>query len=144
MNSDFRSERAGTDAGSSLVFVIDDDASVRRAIGRLLNSVGLGTALLESANEFLSADRPETNSCIILDVRLPGMSGLRLQSELNYRGDKIPVVFITAYGDIRMTVRALQQGAVEFLPKPSAIRSCSMPCIPRSKKTGSGGDTRRI
>jgi len=101
-----------------MVFVIDDDPSVRRAIGRLLQSMGLNTTLLASANEFLSTDRPEINSCIILDVRLPGMSGLDLQSHLKRQGDEIPIIFMTSHGDIPMTVRAIKAGAVEFLPKP--------------------------
>lgn len=101
-----------------IVYVIDDDASLRRAIRRLLESVGLEVALLGSAKEFLSAHRPDVPSCMILDVRLPGMSGLELQRQLAANGIHIPVIFITSFGDIRMSVRAIKAGAVEFLPKP--------------------------
>ena len=100
------------------MFVIDDDASVRRAIRRLVESVGLRVEAVGSATEFLRATRPDVPSCIILDVRLPEMSGLELQSELATNGPPIPVIFVTAYGDIPMTVRAMRSGAIEFLPKP--------------------------
>jgi FixJ family two-component response regulator len=100
------------------VFVIDDDASVRRAIRRLVESVGLRVEAMGSAKEFLRTPSPDVPSCIILDVRLPEMSGLELQSELAANGTPIPVIFITAYGDIPMTVRAMRSGAIEFLPKP--------------------------
>ena len=98
--------------------MIDDDASVRRAVRRLVESVGLRAEAMGSATEFLRISRPDAPSCIILDVRLPDMSGLQLQSELAASGTPIPVIFITAYGDIPMTVRAMRSGAIEFLPKP--------------------------
>ncbi len=98
--------------------MIDDDASVRRAIRRLVESVGLRVEVMGSATEFLRTNRPEVPSCIILDVRLPEMSGLELQSELAANGAPIPIIFVTAYGDIPMTVRAMRSGAIEFLPKP--------------------------
>ncbi len=100
------------------MFVIDDDASVRRAIRRLVESVGLRVEAMGSAAEFLRTHRHDAPSCIILDVRLPEMSGLDLQSELVANGTPIPVIFITAYGDIPMTVRAMRSGAIDFLPKP--------------------------
>ena len=101
-----------------VVFVIDDDASLRRAIQRVLGSVGLHVELFGSAREFLAASRQEVPSCVVLDVRLPGMSGLDLQRELASAGIHIPLIFITSYGDIPMSVRAMKAGAVEFLTKP--------------------------
>ncbi len=103
---------------SGLVFVIDDDASLRRAIQRVLGSVGLHVELFGSAREFLAAPRPDVPSCVVLDVRLPGMSGLDLQRELTSAGIHVPLIFITSYGDIPMSVRAMKAGAVEFLTKP--------------------------
>jgi RNA polymerase sigma factor (sigma-70 family) len=102
----------------STVFVVDDDASVRRSIKRLLGSVGLHVEALGSAKEFKSAEHPNVPSCLILDVRLPGISGLELQRELIEEQLQIPIIFITSYGDIPMSVRAMKAGAVEFLPKP--------------------------
>jgi FixJ family two-component response regulator len=103
---------------SGVVFVIDDDASLRRAIQRVLGSVGLHVELFGSAREFLAASRPDVASCLVLDVRLPGMSGLDLQRELTSAGIHIPLIFITSHGDIPMSVRAMKAGAVEFLTKP--------------------------
>src|SRR3984885_14613198 len=103
---------------SGVVFVIDDDASLRRAIQRVLGSVGLHVELFGSAREFLAASRPDVLSCVVLDIRLPGMSGLDLQCELTSAGIHIPLIFITSYGDIPMSVRAMKAGAVEFLTKP--------------------------
>ena len=100
------------------VFVIDDDPSIRRAIKRLVESVGLRVEALGSAKEFLRTKVPDVPGCLILDVRLPGISGLELQRELITAGVQIPVIFITSYGDIPMSVRAMKAGAIEFLPKP--------------------------
>ena len=100
------------------VFVVDDDASVRDAVSNLLESVGLHAETFESGEEFLSAPRPEAPSCLVLDVRLPGTNGLDFQQELGRAGVAIPIVFITAHGDIPMTSRAMKAGAVEFLAKP--------------------------
>jgi FixJ family two-component response regulator len=100
------------------VFVVDDDASLRRAIKRLVESVGLHVELFASAHEFLQAKRPDAASCLVLDVRLPGISGLDFQRELREANVHIPIIFISAHGDIPMTVRAMKAGAVEFLPKP--------------------------
>jgi len=102
----------------SIVFVIDDDDSVRRAPERLLRSVGLRVELFGSAHEFLERDRPNIPSCMILDIRLPGMSGLAFQRRLAEAKIHIPIIFITGHGDIPMTVRAMKAGAVEFLTKP--------------------------
>jgi FixJ family two-component response regulator len=98
--------------------VIDDDASLRRAIQRVLGSVGLHVELFGAAREFLAASRPDVPSCVVLDVRLPGMSGLDLQRELTSAGIHTPLIFITSYGHIPMSVRAMKAGAVEFLTKP--------------------------
>jgi RNA polymerase sigma factor (sigma-70 family) len=102
----------------SIVFVVDDDPSVRSAINRLIGSVGLQVELFESAQEFLASKLPNAPSCLILDIRLPGMSGLNLQRRLAKADIHIPIIFVTAHGDIPMTVRAMKAGAVEFLTKP--------------------------
>ena len=101
-----------------VVFVVDDDPSVRRAIKRLVESVGLQVELFGSAQEFLRSKRPNAPSCLVLDVRLPGISGLDFQRELADANIHIPIIFITAHADIPMTVRAMKAGAVEFLTKP--------------------------
>jgi len=100
------------------VFIVDDDASVRDALKRLLRSVGLRCELFGLAQEFLRYRRPDLPSCLVLDVRLPGTSGLDLQRQLADAEIQIPIIFITAHGDIPMSVRAMKAGAVEFLPKP--------------------------
>jgi FixJ family two-component response regulator len=104
--------------GEPTVFVVDDDPSVRRSIERLIQSIGLEVQTFQSAREFLQRARPEGPACLVLDVRLPGLSGLDLQRELTNRGIQLPIIFITAHGDIPMTVRAMKGGAVEFLTKP--------------------------
>ena len=100
------------------VFVIDDDAHVRAAIQGLLKSVGLRSESFETAQGFLGSKRAEGPSCLVLDVRLPGINGLEFQHELAEQGLLIPIIFITGHGDIPMTVRAMKSGAVEFLTKP--------------------------
>jgi FixJ family two-component response regulator len=102
----------------SIVFVIDDDDSVRRALRRLIHSVGLQVELFGSAREFLERQWPDVPSCMILDIRLPGISGLDFQRRLTEAKIHIPIIFITGHGDIPMTVRAMKAGAVEFLTKP--------------------------
>jgi FixJ family two-component response regulator len=101
-----------------IVIVIDDDNDVREAVADLLRSIGLRTKLFASVREFLQWKRPDVPSCLVLDVRLPGLSGLDLQSELNRADIQLPVVFMTGHGDIPMTVRAMKGGAVDFLAKP--------------------------
>src|SRR6266404_3490374 len=101
-----------------IVFVVDDDPSVRRAIKRLIGSEGLQVELFGSAQEFLKSRRPDAPSCLVLDIKLPGISGLDFQRQLVETGIRIPIIFITAHGDIPMTVRAMKAGAVEFLTKP--------------------------
>src|SRR5258706_2207523 len=101
-----------------MVFVIDDDASMRTAIGELIEAVGLSCQTFASGQEFLDATLPDLPGCLVLDVRLPGLSGLNLQRELTERGVHIPIIFITGHGDIPMSVQAMKAGAVEFLTKP--------------------------
>jgi two-component system, LuxR family, response regulator FixJ len=101
-----------------VVFVVDDDEAIRNALRFLLKTVGLQSQLLASAQEFLRIYKPEQPGCLVLDVRMPTMSGLELQQQLNLRGAIIPVIFITGHGDIPMAVEAMQHGAFDFLPKP--------------------------
>jgi RNA polymerase sigma factor (sigma-70 family) len=101
-----------------LVFVIDDDPSVRSSLKFLLSTVGLQAETLDSADSFLRKKPPDIPSCLVLDVRLPGLSGLDFQRELAARNISIPIVFLTGHGDIPMSVRAMKAGAVEFLTKP--------------------------
>src|SRR4029077_9664143 len=103
---------------SGAVFVIDDDPSMRAALGDLVSSVGLQVRLFASPEEFLQSNPPDILGCLVLDVRLPGMSGLTFQNELAKAGIAFPVIFITGHGDIPMSVRAMKAGAVEFLTKP--------------------------
>jgi FixJ family two-component response regulator len=102
----------------SVVFVVDDDSSVREAIKSLIKSVGLRVETFETAQQFLRSKRPEVPGCVVLDVRLPGLSGLDLQRELAANDIKLPIIFITGYGDIPMSVTAMKAGALEFLTKP--------------------------
>jgi len=107
-----------TPAGSATVFVIDDDALVRAAIQGMLKSVGLHSETFGTAQEFLQSKRADVPSCLVLDVRLPGVNGLDFQRQLADADIRIPVIFITGHGDIPMTVKAMKSGAVEFLTKP--------------------------
>jgi FixJ family two-component response regulator len=102
----------------SSVFIIDDDPLYRRSTERLLRSVGFSVQSFASASDFLSSRRPNVPSCLVLDVRLPGLSGLDLQRELVEAGTQMPIIFVTGHGDIPMTVQAMKAGAVEFLTKP--------------------------
>jgi FixJ family two-component response regulator len=101
-----------------IVFVIDDDPSMRRSLEGLLRSVGHEVRLFSSAPEFLQAVRSDAPGCLVLDVRLPGMSGLAFQQELTKAGFALPIIFVTGHGDVPMTVRAMKAGAIEFLTKP--------------------------
>jgi FixJ family two-component response regulator len=101
-----------------IVFVVDDDQNVRDSLGRLLTSVGLAVEVFSSAQGFLTARRPDAPGCLVLDVRLPGLSGLDLQRELAAANASLPIIFLTGHGDIPMSVRAMKAGAVEFLTKP--------------------------
>ena len=102
----------------AMVFVIDDDESMREALHSLIRSVGLRVVTFGSADEFLQSERPDVPACLILDVRMPGLSGLDLQRDLSEGNIHIPIIFITGHGDIPMSVRAMKAGAVEFLTKP--------------------------
>jgi FixJ family two-component response regulator len=102
----------------ALVFVVEDDAPLRESLKNLIRSVGLRVAVFASAQEFLDRPRPEGPSCLVLDVRLPGLSGLDLQQQMAEGDRDLPIIFITGYGDIPMTVQAMKAGAVAFLPKP--------------------------
>jgi FixJ family two-component response regulator len=101
-----------------IVFVVDDDESVRESVKRLISSVGLRAEAFGSTREFLNSKRPEAPACLVLDVRLPDISGLEFQRELAEADIRIPIIFITGHGDIPMSVRAMKAGAVEFLTKP--------------------------
>ena len=107
-----------TDTNVAMVFVVDDDPQVRASIQGLLKSAGLRSECFETAEQFLQRQPPDGPSCLIVDVSLPGISGLDFQQQLKKAGLQIPIVFITAHGDIPMTVKAMKSGAVEFLTKP--------------------------
>jgi FixJ family two-component response regulator len=100
------------------VFVIDDDASIRESLSSLVRSIGLNVETFSSAREFFQHKRSEAPACLVLDVRLPGLSGMEVQRELAVANNQIPIIFITGHGDIPMSVRAMKAGAVEFLTKP--------------------------
>lgn len=117
MGSDRGAERYMTKP-DTIVFVVDDDPSVREALHGLIQSVGLCAKTFGSAQEFLSSKLPDMPACLVLDIRLPGLSGLDLQRELVKAGVKLPIIFITGHGDIPMSVRAMRVGAFEFLTKP--------------------------
>src|SRR6476619_348230 len=102
----------------STVLIIDDDADLRNSVGRLLRSVGLNAQLFASIPDFLKSERPNTPACLVLDIRLPGKSGLDFQRELATANVHLPIIFITGHGDIPMTVQAMKGGAIEFLTKP--------------------------
>jgi two-component system, LuxR family, response regulator FixJ len=103
---------------AATIMVVDDDAGVRNAMRALLKSVGLNSVLFGSAQEFLAAYQPSQQGCLVLDIRMPGMSGLELQQQLNMRGAVIPVIFMSGHADIPMAVEAMQHGAFDFLQKP--------------------------
>jgi len=105
-------------ASEPMVFVVDDDESVRKALKRLIKSLGMNVEIFATAREFLSREQYEGPSCLVLDVRMPGLSGLDLQQELATAGLTLPVIFITGHGNIPMSVRAMKAGAVDFLEKP--------------------------
>jgi FixJ family two-component response regulator len=105
-------------SASSMVFVVDDDQSVREALSSLIRSIGLDVETYASAHEYLRRQPQQSPACLVLDVRMPGLSGLDLQRELANQGREIPIIFVTAHGDIPMTVKAMKAGAAEFLSKP--------------------------
>jgi FixJ family two-component response regulator len=113
-----KSSHEPASAKQQIVFVIDDDASMRRALTNLFQSVGLAVEVFSSASKMLQDRLPEVASCLVLDIRLPGLSGLDFQSELTKANVHIPIIFMTGHGDIPMSVRAMKGGAVDFLTKP--------------------------
>jgi FixJ family two-component response regulator len=113
-----KSSHEPASAKKPIVFVIDDDASMRRALTNLFQSVGLAVEVFGSAPEMLQSKLPDVASCLVLDIRLPGLSGLDFQAELAKANIHIPIIFMTGHGDIPMTVRAMKGGAVDFLTKP--------------------------
>jgi len=100
------------------VYIIDDDDGMRRALSLLLNTVGYKTSAFANPGEFLAQFEPDTHGCLVLDIRMPGMSGLELQQHLNRTGSMLPVIFITGHGDVPMAVQAMKEGAFEFIQKP--------------------------
>jgi FixJ family two-component response regulator len=113
-----KSSHAPASAKEPIVFIVEDDASMRRALSNLFQSVGLEVELFGSASEMLQSKLPDVASCLVLDIRLPGLSGLDFQTELAKANIHIPIIFMTGHGDIQMTVRAMKGGAVDFLTKP--------------------------
>ena len=112
------SSETGNTATNSIVYVVDDDNSMREAVGMLLRSVGLQVELFASADEFLAFQMPDLPSCLILDVRLKGQSGLAVQEQIAADELRVPIIFMTAHGDIAMSVKAMKAGAMDFLAKP--------------------------
>jgi FixJ family two-component response regulator len=110
-------------AAEGIVYVVDDDESIRRSLCRLIESVGLSAENFPSAQAFLAAHRPDAPSCLVLDVELPGQSGLDLQRQLVDTAAELPIIFLTGRGDIPMSVRAMKEGAVEFLTKPFSAQT---------------------
>jgi len=107
-----------TETTTKLIAIVDDDDSMRDALGGLLKAVGYPARAFASAEEFLMSGQQRQTSCLIADIRMPGMSGLELQAQLNVERCRIPIIFITAHGDAKMRIQALRAGAVEFLSKP--------------------------
>src|ERR1700676_828667 len=118
MTERLKSTPGPTGIKEPIVLVVEDDASMRRALSNLFQSVGLEVELFGSASEMLQSKLPDVASCLVLDIRLPGLSGLDFQTELARANIQIPVIFMTGHGDIPMTVRAMKSGAVDFLTKP--------------------------
>ncbi|HDR9095576.1 response regulator [Burkholderia vietnamiensis] len=137
-------------ATNSVVYVVDDDDSMRNALGRLFRSVGLGVELFASAQEFLDFDKRDVPSCLILDVRLKGQSGLALQEQIVAGDLQLPIIFITAHGDVAMSVRAMKNGALNFMSKPfrdqdmlDVVQNALLKDEKRRKSDGRLADVRR-
>ena len=126
-----------------VIFVVDDDKSVRESLRRLLTSVGLRVEVFPSAQAFLSSPRPDTPGCVVINVRLPGLSGLDLQRELAGTDAPLPIVFLTGHGDIPMSVRAMKAGAVEFLTKPFREQDLLEAIRQAVERDRAGRETRR-
>src|SRR5436305_1508568 len=129
---------------NSTVLVIDDDPDLRASVGRLLRSLGLEAQLFASISDFLKPDPPDGPTCLVLDVRLPGQSGLDLQRELAAAKRELPIIFITGHGDIPMSVQAMKGGAIEFLRSGSVIRSSSTPFSSASLVIALGGRIKKL
>lgn len=125
---------------TALISIVDDDESVRRSTGLLIESLGFSVATFESAEAFLASEKRAETSCLILDVQMPGMSGLQLQAKLAQKGDSIPIIFVTAYDDHQSRRRAMQAGAVAFLDKPF-IEHQLLQTIRSALQQGKGGGT---
>ncbi|MGA2341550.1 MAG: response regulator transcription factor [Steroidobacteraceae bacterium] len=110
--------KADEASAAATVYIVDDDDGMRRALGLLLNTVGYKTAAFANPKEFLEKFKPDIAACLVLDIRMPGMSGLELQQHLNRMGAMLPVIFITGHGDVPMAVQAMKEGAFEFIEKP--------------------------
>jgi two-component system response regulator FixJ len=110
--------KAEVAVNAATVYVVDDDDGMRRALSLLLNTVGFKTAAFANPKEFLETFKPDAAGCLVLDIRMPGMSGLELQQHLNRMGSMLPVIFITGHGDVPMAVQAMKEGAFEFVQKP--------------------------
>jgi two-component system, LuxR family, response regulator FixJ len=115
---EFTMAKAEVAVNDATVYVVDDDDGMRRALSLLLSTVGYKTAAFASPKEFLDKFTPDTGGCLVLDIRMPGMSGLELQQHLNRMGSMLPVIFITGHGDVPMAVQAMKEGAFEFVQKP--------------------------
>ena len=115
---EFTIAKAEDAVNAATVYVVDDDDGMRRALSLLLNTVGYKTAAFASPKEFLDKFKPNTGGCLVLDIRMPGMSGLELQQHLNRMGSMLPVIFVTGHGDVPMAVQAMKEGAFEFVQKP--------------------------
>jgi len=113
-----RSQRDPATASENVVFIIDDDVAMRETLGSLFRSVGLRVESFGSAREFAQIKMPDAASCLVLDIRLPGVSGLDFQAELAVAGIRVPIIFMTGHGDIPMSVQAMKAGAIDFLTKP--------------------------
>lgn len=120
--TDSASAYGDADGATPVVYVIDDDESMRLAVGGLARSIGLNVEVFESSSDFLAFSRSDAPSCLILDVRLRGESGLAFQEEASQRGIRMPILFITGHGDVEMTVKAMKAGAVDFFEKPFRIQ----------------------
>ena len=118
MTGGSKSQRDPSTAPERVVFIIDDDAAMRETLGSLFRSVGLQVELFGSAREFAQIKMPDAASCLVLDIRLPGVSGLDFQAELAKAGISVPIIFMTGHGDIPMSVQAMKAGAIDFLTKP--------------------------
>ncbi|MGY4310811.1 response regulator transcription factor [Bradyrhizobium sp. JR3.5] len=118
MTGTSRSQRDPATASENVVFIIDDDVAMRETLGSLFRSVGLRVESFGSAREFAQIKMPDAASCLVLDIRLPGVSGLDFQAELAVAGIRVPIIFMTGHGDIPMSVQAMKAGAIDFLTKP--------------------------